>query len=350
MGKYFEKYFMPQIDENYLKGIEANAEQKIKKADSLEKLEKIRIEFLGRKRGEITLVFDSFKNLSLENKKKIGPLANSLKKTIAEELEQKKKEIEKETENIEEKQADFSRPGERPKIGHLHILSQVEKEIEDIFHSLNFSIIEGPEIEDEFHNFDALNIPKNHPARESWDTFWIKSLPATNKGNSDRLLMRTHTSPVQIRYMESHFPPFKMICPGKVFRHEAIDASHEINFYQVEGLVVDENVNLLNFKYIIEAFLNRFFKRKVEIRFRPSYFPFVEPGVEIDIKLGKKWLEIMGAGMVHPKVFEAVKYNPENWQGFAFGLGLDRMAMIKYKIPDIRLFYGSDLRFIRQFK
>ncbi len=328
------------INEYFLKKIEKDAEQKIKEADSLEKLERVRVEFLGRKNGKITLIFNSFKDLSLEEKKKIGPLANFLKKKIIEEINQKKAEIEKETENIKEKEIDFSRPGEKMEIGHLHILSQVEKEIKDIFHSLNFSIIEGPEIEDEFHNFDALNIPKNHPARESWDTFWLKNL---------KLLMRTHTSPVQIRYMETHFPPFKMICPGKVFRHEAIDVSHEINFYQVEGLAVDKDINLLNFKYIIESFLNKFFKRKIEMRFRPSYFPFVEPGVEIDIKLGDKWLEIMGAGMVHPKVFEAVKYNPKNWQGFAFGLGLDRMAMIKYKIPDIRLFYGSDLRFIKQF-
>jgi len=206
---------------------------------------------------------------------------------------------------------------------------------------MNFSVVSGPEIETEYYNFDALNIPANHPARDMWDTLWLKN---------SKLLLRTHTSPVQIRYMEVHQPPFQIIVPGRVFRYEATDASHEINFYQVEGLMIGPNVTLANFKFIVEEFFRKLYGPKVQFRFRPSYFPFVEPGLEVDIKLtGDKWLEVMGAGMVHRNVFDAVHYNPEQVQGFAFGMGLDRLAMIKYNIPDIRLFYSGDLRFIRQF-
>ena len=185
-----------------------------------------------------------------------------------------------------------------------------------------------------------------------WDTFWLKQ-PGIKK---DKSLLRTHTSPMQIRYMETHKPPFQIIVPGRVFRYEATDASHEVNFYQVEGLMVGEHVTLANFKYIVETFLQQLFDGDVQFRFRPSYFPFVEPGIEVDIKLPKEhhrqggtWLEVMGAGMVHRNIFNAVRYDPREVQGFAFGMGLDRLAMIKYNIPDIRLFYSGDLRFVRQF-
>ena len=227
-------------------------------------------------------------------------------------------------------------------------MSKIEEEIRQIFLSMNFSVVEGPEVEDEYHNFDALNIPPDHPARDMWNTFWLKM---TNNRSSvvGRKLLRTHTSPMQIRYMETHNPPFQIIVPGRVFRYEATDASHETNFYQIEGLMVGKNISLANFKFVIEEFFKKFFGREIEFRYRPSYFPFVEPGVEVDIKFKNKWLEIMGAGMVHRNVFEAVKYNPYEWQGFAFGMSLERLTMIKYNIPDIRLFYSGDLRFIKQF-
>jgi phenylalanyl-tRNA synthetase alpha chain len=254
---------------------------------------------------------------------------------------------------------DVTRPGIRRQTGHLHPLTRVEEEIKQIFLSMNFSVVEGQEIETEHYNFDALNIPATHPAREMWDTFWIKDGPdkktAKTKGSHEgmRHLLRTHTSPMQIRYMEKHNPPFQIIVPGRVFRYEATDASHEINFYQMEGLMVGKDVSLANFKYIIEEFFKRFFNDPdMQFRFRPSYFPFVEPGVEVDIKRkgDSKWLEVMGAGMVHRNVFKAVGYNPDDVQGFAFGMGTDRLAMLKYKIPDIRFFYNGDLRFVRQFK
>ncbi len=237
---------------------------------------------------------------------------------------------------------DITAPGKKPVFGHLHPLTQVRRKVEEIFQSMGFSVLEGPEAETEWYNFDALNIPKDHPARDMWDTLWLKP-------ENSKLLLRTHTSPVQIRYMEKNQPPLRIIVPGKAFRHEATDASHEINFYQLEGLMVDKAVSAANFKAIIEEFFKRFFGRPAEIRMRPSYFPFVEPGFEIDIKWDKGWLEMMGAGMVHPKVLKNSGLNPKLWQGFAFGIGLDRLAMMKYKIDDIRLFYSGDLRFLHQF-
>ena len=330
---------------SHLENLKKEFREKFAKIDTEKVLEDIRIEFLGRKKGKLTNVLRSLKNLSLEEKRKIGPLVNSFRKELKDLIEQKKQALSFKSRISSSGSLDFTRPGEKIKKGHLHILTQVEREIKKIFLSLNFSVVEGPEIEDEFHNFDALNIPSEHPAREAWDTLWLKR----GKLSQDKRLMRTHTSPVQIRYMKTHFPGFRVICPGRVFRHEAIDSCHQINFHQVEGLVVDKDINFSNFKYIIVEFLEKFFGNKAEMRFRPSYFPFTEPSVEIDIKLGQDWLEIMGAGMVHQNVFKAVGYNPKNWQGFAFGLGLERMAMLKYKIPDIRLFYENDLRFVEQF-
>ena len=235
---------------------------------------------------------------------------------------------------------DVSAPGKKSEPGHLHPLTRVQKNAIEIFSSMGFEVAEGPELETEHYNFDALNIPKNHPARDMWDTFWTK----------DGRVMRTHTSPVQIRYMEQNKPPFRIIAPGKVFRYEATDATHEIQFYQLEGLMVGEDITLANLKAAMEVFFRRFFgDKKMEIRLRPSYFPFVEPGVEIDIKFQDKWMEVAGAGMVHPNVLENVKLDSRKWQGFAFGMGVDRLAMIKYKIDDVRLFYSGDLRFIKQF-
>ena len=310
-------------------------------AKDSKELERVRVKYLGRK-GELTGVLRGLKDLPLKEKKILGPLANELHRELEEAIEFKKRELATEPSYS----IDTTRPGREPSIGHLHPLTKADQEVRKIFLGMNFSIVEGPELEDEFYNFDALNIPEWHPAREAWDTFWVKS------GKRDeRRLLRTHTSPVQIRYMEKHEPPFQIIVPGRVFRYEATDASHETNFYQVEGLMVGKDVSLANFKYVIEKFIEEFFRgQKVDFRFRPSYFPFVEPGVEVDIRFkGGEWLELMGAGMVHPKVFEAVHYNPRDYQGFAFGVGLDRLMMIKHKIPDVRLSYGGDLRFIQQF-
>ncbi|MEW5908106.1 MAG: phenylalanine--tRNA ligase subunit alpha [Patescibacteria group bacterium] len=248
---------------------------------------------------------------------------------------------------MKKKWIDVTAPGKRIERGHLHPLTLVQKKATDIFTSMGFEIAEGPEMETEYYNFDALNIPKEHPARDLMDTFWTR----------DKRLMRAHTSPVQIRYMETHQPPFRIIVPGRVFRYEATDATHEIQFYQLEGLMVGKNITLVNLKAVMEVFFREFFGNKdIKIRLRPSYFPFVEPGVEVDMKIkqkakikDQKWMEIAGAGMVHPKVLENVKVDPREWQGFAFGMGIDRLAMIKYKIDDVRLFYSGDLRFIKQF-
>lgn len=235
---------------------------------------------------------------------------------------------------------DVTVPGKKPERGHLHPLTIVQRKAIEIFSSMGFEVAEGPEVETEYYNFDALNVPKNHPARDMWDTFWLK----------DKRLLRTHTSPVQIRYMKEHQAPFRLIAPGKVFRYEATDATHEVQFYQLEGLMIGKKVTMANLKAILEAFFGIFFGSKdMEVRFRPSYFPFVEPGVEIDMKYKGKWIEIGGAGMVHPKVLEEVGINPREFQGFAFGMGIDRLAVIKYKIDDVRLFHSGDLRFINQF-
>lgn len=236
--------------------------------------------------------------------------------------------------------------------GHLHPITQVERKIASIFSRLGFQIVEGPVIESEWYNFDALNMPADHPARDMQDTFVLK--------NEDKIL-RTHTSAAQVRYMEKHQPPFKIIVPGEVFRRDAVDASHSFDFYQVEGLMVDKEVSLADLKGVLAQFIKEFFGPKTKIRWRPGYFPFVEPGMEVDVSCvicrGKGcptckktgWVELLGAGMVHPNVFRASGYNPDEFQGFAFGVGLDRLAMMKYGINDIRVLYAGDLRFLRQF-
>lgn len=236
--------------------------------------------------------------------------------------------------------------------GHLHPLTQVERKCVDIFQKMGFGVIEGPEVETEWHNFDALNMPADHPARDAQDT-----LRLTTNGK----ILRTQTSSVQIRFMESHQPPFRIIAPGRVFRRDALDASHSFEFNQLEGLAVEENISFAQLKGTLARFIEEFFGAGTKVRFRPGYFPFVEPGMEVDIgctichgrgcstckKTG--WLELLGAGMVHPNVFRAVDYDPQTTRGFAFGVGLDRLAMLKYQISDIRLFFDSDMRFLKQF-
>ncbi len=326
---------LEQIKKSFLIDFEAIKNQK--------SLEFLRIKYLGRK-GELSKILRTLKDLPLQGRKKIGNQANILRKEIGKLLDEKSQKLQT-TDYKQQTTIDITKPGKKANFGHLNPLAKFEEEVIKIFTSMNFFVVEGPEIENEYYNFDALNIPSDHPAREMWDTFWLK------EPKSSKLLLRTHTSPVQIRYMEKHNPPFAIIAPGKVFRHEATDASHEINFDQLEGLMIGKDISLANFKFVVEEFIKKIFKgQKIEFRFRPSYFPFVEPGVEVDIKFKNgKWLEVAGAGMIHKKVFEAARYNPYEWQGFAFGFGLNRLAMIKYKIPDVRLFYSGDLRFIKQF-
>ena len=316
-----------------------------------DELEVVRLRYLGRKQGEITALLKSLKDMSMEEKKEVGPLIQKLKEDIEEAISFKKKNLSDDPSII-----DVTLPGRKTERGHLGIITQTEDEIRRIFNSMNFSVIDGPEMEDEHHNFDALNIPPDHPAREMWDTFWIKTgkeggkNPSTSSGQ-ERYLLRTHTSPVQVRYMETHKPPFQIISSGKTYRYEATDATHETNFHQVEGLMVGKDISLANFKFVISEFFRQFFSGKtVKVRFRSSYFPFVEPGVEVDVKLDdSRWLEMGGAGMVHPKVLKAVGYDPREWQGFAFGFGVERLTIIKYGIPDIRLFSSGDLKFIKKF-
>jgi len=322
---------LDQIRQKALKQIEAESD--------LKNLEAIYRQYLGKK-GELTLVLRSLKQMSEKQRKQKGKLANQVKKEIKQALKEKQEKGIKQA-KVSKEWIDVTAPGVLPPQGHLNPITLVQRQAEEIFQSMGFSILDGPEIETEYYNFDALNIPENHPARDLWDTFWLKNLD---------LILRTHTSPMQARYMEKNSPPLRIIVPGRCFRHEATDASHNFQFHQIEGLMVGTNISVTNFKGIIEEFLKKFFSPDVEMRLRPGYFPFVEPGFEIDIKRkDRDWLEIMGAGMVHPNVFKSAGYKPGKWQGFAFGVGIDRLAMLKYGINDIRLFYGNDLRFLRQF-
>lgn len=316
--------------------------EELARVASAEELQNIRLKYLGRKQGVISAYLRALKDMTDEEKRKFGPEAQGLRADLESAIEERERVLIE----ADAKAVDLSIPPKKVESGRLHVMSQVYNEIVDIFHSMNFSVAEGPELEEERYNFDALNIPAGHPAREMWDTFWVKA--DEKKGGR---VMRTHTSPVQIRYMLSHKPPFQMISPGRVFRYEATDATHETNFHQLEGLVIGKDISLANFKFIIEEFFRQFFSgKKIEVRLRASYFPFVEPGVEVDVKIGSsKWLEIAGAGMVHPKVLEEGGIDPKKWQGFAFGFGMERLAIIKYGIPDIRLFMSGDERFIRQF-
>jgi phenylalanyl-tRNA synthetase alpha chain len=324
-----------------LNQIKEKALKEIAQAKDFKKLEGIYRQYLGRK-GELTKVLRSLKDLSEKERKERGQLANQVKKEIDEAIKTKGKELSGQASSVKEGGwIDVSAPGVLPPEGHPHPISLVQERVEEIFQSIGFSLVEGPEIENEYYNFDALNIPKDHPARDLWDTFWLKDVD---------LLLRTHTSPMQARYMEKYQPPLRIIVPGRCFRHEATDASHDVQFYQTEGLMVGRDISMVHFKGIVEEFLKQFFGPEVKMRLRPGYFPFTEPSFEVDIKdKSNNWLEIMGAGMVHQNVFKEVGYPLRKWQGFAFGVGLERLAMLKYKIDDIRLFYSGDLRFLRQF-
>ncbi len=325
--------------------------QEIEEIHNLESLKKVKAAYLGKK-GYITKLLKNISTLSAEKRKNYGEKVNRLKKEAEKIFLQKSESIKKEIENLslEREKLDITLPGRRYAKGSLHPLSIVLREIEDIFEGLNFSIEEGPEIEYELYNFDMLNMPKEHPARDMHDTFYI----------DEGMLLRTHTSPVQIRVLKEKVPPLMFISPGKVYRRDA-DISHSPMFHQVEGMIVDKKLSFSHLKGIMTVFLRKFFGEETELRFRPSYFPFTEPSAEVDIRCivckgnGCRlcsytgFLEILGCGVVHPNVFKAAGYDPEIWKGLAFGMGVERMAMLKYGIDDIRLFFENDYRFLKNF-
>ena len=307
----------------------------------LAELDHIKSKFLG-KSGPITEAMKSLASLSPEEKPKKGAEINQVKKQIEALLEARKQEISnlELNEKLEKEKIDVTLPSRSKMKGSLHPVMNTIDEISTIFHGIGFDVADGPEIEDDFHNFTALNIPESHPARAMHDTFYV------NK----EYVLRTHTSPVQIRYMENNTPPIQIISPGRVYRVDS-DATHSPMFHQVEGLVINEDVNFANLKGVVQSFLQSFFEdENLTIRFRPSYFPFTEPSAEIDMSWNDGWLEIGGCGMVHPNVLKHVNIDPEMYQGFAFGLGVERLTMLKYGINDLRHFFNHDLRFLEQFK
>jgi phenylalanyl-tRNA synthetase alpha chain len=322
------------------------------KIKEIREVEELRQLFLGRKKGLLTLLFEELKNLQPEEKKAAGQALNEFKQEIQKELDELEHKVKMPgAEKIIGE--DLTLPGNKIYWGAPHPLTLFQRTIEKIFISMGFSIEEGPEIETDYYNFEALNFPPHHPARDSWDTLYI----------NDKLLLRTHTSPVQIRVMEKKKPPIRIIIPGKVFRRETADPTHLPMFYQVEGLVVDKGITFAHLKGTLEYFIKALFGEKIKLRFRPSFFPFTEPSAEVDIECivchgqdpgcrvcgGSGWKEILGAGMVDPQVFKNVNIDPEKYSGWAFGLGIDRTAMFAYQIPEIRYFYENDLRFLRQF-
>ena len=353
--------------EKDLARIRENALNEIRKAETPEAVEDLRIRYLGRK-GALTAILRSLKDLSPEDRRQMGARANKLQQDMSALFDERAGAFQKTLrESVLQKEwIDVTRPGVRQEKGHLHPITKMTREMIGIFSAMGFETVDGPEVETEYYNFDALNVPAFHPAREMWDTFWLKdgqrlAGAKSKRGRHDRLLLRTHTSPVQIRYMETHNPPLRIIVPGRVYRYEATDASHDIQFHQIEGLMIDDKISIANFKAIIQEFFSRLFVKRVTIRLRPSYFPFTEPSFEVDISCvycsGKGcsickrtgWLELAGAGMVHPNVFKAAGYDPSRARGFAFGMGIDRVALMKYGIPDIRLFRSGDMKFLKQF-
>src|SRR5512143_184630 len=321
------------------------------KAVDAKSLEDLRTAFLGRKKGHVTLLFEELKSVPPEEKREAGRLVNDFKTAVTERLAAL--ETQAQTAPRPSRTLDLTLPGRRRHAGAPHPLTLFEQEIERIFLGMGFTIEEGPEIETDYYNFEALNFPPHHPARDKWGTLFVKG----------DLLLRTHTSPVQVRVMERSKPPIRIICPGRVFRHETPDPTHLPNFLQVEGLVVDEGVTFAHLKGTLEYFLRALFGEKVKVRFRPSFFPFTEPSAEVDIEClvcsgrdpdcrvchGTGWKEILGSGMVDPQVLKNVNIDPEKYSGWAFGLGIDRTAMFAFGIPEMRYFYENDLRFLRQF-
>ena len=326
----------------------------IKQADTEAKLEDLEKRYLGRK-GELTQILRGLKDLSDQERKESGALANNIKQELTSFISEIKKDILSSDESVP---VDVSLPGKRIKRGHLNPITLVQNELEDVFTSLGFVVLDGPELESDYYCFEALNIPKYHPARDMQDTFYIDK---KNQDDEYDLVMRTHTSPVQIRGLEKFGAPIRMVVPGRVFRNEDLDACHEHTFYQIECLMVDKDISIANFRSVVQEMLSGIFKQEVRIRLRPGFFPFVEPGFEIDMSCticggrtcpsckNTGWLEMGGAGMVHPNVLRSGGVDPEEYSGFAFGFGIDRITMMKFGIDDIRFFNSGDLRFLNQF-
>ena len=336
-----------------IRELESGFLARITSARSAEDLEAVRVEALGRKEGALTLIGKEMGKLAPDDRKRIGALLNAAKHRIEKALDTRKQQsADAELRaRLEAEWIDLTLPAPGPRRGHLHPMTHIQRELEDLFVSLGFTVLDGPEVETEYHNFDALNIPPDHPARDMQDTFWLDG------GN----LLRTHTSPVQVRGMEKLGPPLRMIAPGRVFRNESVDASHEHTFYQLEGMMIDRDVSVAHLLYFMRTLLTAIFKREVTVRLRPGYFPFVEPGFELDIQClicggpgcavckQSGWVELLPCGLVQPNVLRMSGIDPDQWNGFAFGLGLTRLVMMRYGIDDIRLLQGGDLRFLEQF-
>lgn len=334
-----------------LEQLRKRAFSSIAESSNEKELRDVRVRFLGRK-GELTAILRGLKALPPDQRTMIGQLANQLKADLEEKLTEKERVLLEELakQKLLSEVIDVTLPGRRTILGRTHILNRVTEELIEVFTGLGFQLAEGPEVELDYYNFEALNIPKDHPARDMQDTFYF----------SENVVLRTHTSPVQIRTMEKQQPPVRVVCPGKVYRRDA-DITHSPMFMQIEGLWVDKNISLADLKGVLTAFCHEFFGEQLALRFRPSFFPFTEPSAEVDIQCvicggtgcrtcsNTGWLEILGAGMVDPALYEFVHYDPEMYTGFAFGMGIERIAMLKYRIPDIRLFYENDLRFLTQF-
>ncbi|CAG36153.1 phenylalanine--tRNA ligase subunit alpha [Desulfotalea psychrophila] len=337
--------------EQELQNLENEAKASLTAICASESLEEFRIKYLGRK-GLFTTVMRQLGSAPAEDRPRLGQLANTIKAQLEEQFEEKRSSLSQQTSSSDTYQSlpDLTLPGRQPAAGNLHPVTQVMQEVCAIFEAMGFSVAEGPDVEQDYYNFEALNIPAHHPARDMHDTFYV----------SGSTLLRTHTSPMQARVMEKQDPPLRMIAPGKVYRCDS-DITHTPMFHQVEGLLVDKNISFADLKGVLTLFLQKIFKQDLPVRFRPSFFPFTEPSAEVDIacvmcggkgcRVCKKtgWLEILGAGMVDPEVFKMVGYDPEVYSGFAFGLGIERIAMLKYRIDDIRLFYENDQRFLSQF-
>ncbi|MCC7175321.1 MAG: phenylalanine--tRNA ligase subunit alpha [Bryobacterales bacterium] len=340
------------MPETVLSNLEAAARERIRTAAGAEELERVRVEVLGRK-GSLSEISKGLGKLPPEERAGAGRQLNAVKQALEAALQARQTEFEETAgkARLAAEWIDLTLPAPGPARGHLHPISRLQAEIEDVFTSLGFTVLDGPEVETEYHNFDALNIPRDHPARDMQDTFWLT-------GGS---VLRTHTSPVQVRGMERFGPPLRIIAPGRVFRNEELDASHEHTFYQLEGMMVDRDVSVAHLVYFMKTLLTAVFKREVTVRLRPGFFPFVEPGFELDIhclicggqgcRVCKQsgWVEQIGCGLVHPNVLRMSGIDPEEWNGFAFGLGLTRLVMMRYAIDDVRYLQGGDLRFLNQF-
>ena len=338
-----------------LRALTQEAASRLDSLNSSESLEAFRIDYLGRK-GKITRLFESLKDLAPEQRRLQGQELNELKQTLEEKIKAKSSEFSI-SRNAQAEFFDPALPGLRRPVGRRHPLTETIREITTLFEHLGFEVVEGPEIESDFSNFTALNIPPDHPSRDSFATFYLRS----ETKSESLFLLRSQTSTVQIRVMQKRKPPLRIVAPGRVYRPDQVDASHSFMFHQIEGLMVDDRTTFSELKGVLQSFLRKLFGPETKIRFRPHFFPFTEPSAEVDVNCflcqqkgcsvcaGKGWLEVLGAGSVDPLVFEQVGYDPKRVQGFAFGLGVERMAMLRHGIPDIRLFYENDLRFLRQF-